>query len=185
MLPQQKRKELRILDLIKNSYGAFVATNGSDTVVGTYARGKKDNAGKFHPCWTLTCDGVEKKAYVSKPEALELADQILTHPLPEPLTTEEAAAMQKKLNRVHGIVAASLGEIMNRGRDDLIALLNSRLYPEPLISPSFYIVGIDACGMTLHFRFSGVLELSDPTDPAQCRIQLPGDPIEAEGQTAH
>ena len=37
----------------------------------------------------------------------------------------------------------------------------------------YYIVGVAEDGMTLHFHLSGILELSDDHDPAQCHINLP------------
>lgn len=139
-------------------HGQFTVSNGEDTIIAKYVRGKKGKDGRFHPCWSFDLNGFTWTASVSKEDAVRLSKKVLVEPYEFPMSREAALAFHRREGCVHGVVAVELGEIIHRDLEEFLDLINERLSEVPLCEISYRVVEISDDGLTLYIRVNGLLD---------------------------
>lgn len=142
-------------------FGEFIATNGKDSIMAKYERGKRGDDGKIHPHWNLQIGSKTETVFMDKAEVTKYVTTLLTAPIKEPLKRAEAEEIQERDGFVHGIIFMDITEFVFNDVERILGLMNDRLCQESLCSITYFIVAVGGDGRTLSVRVEGKLAFAD------------------------
>lgn len=128
------------IEIRPNGRNQFIISNGHDEIHARFVHGSGTGDTKQKAHWDVTYEDKTTSVFVGKEELVRQLTEKLTSPLETPLTKDQAMEIQTRDSCVHGIVHATLDELITHTNDGFIRLIIERLTEVPLTHIQYHIV---------------------------------------------